>query len=54
MYFKDKLCEPVKVGITVSGQYVHISKTAVHLGHTISSENKNVSVKSSTRTFGGI
>ena len=41
MYFKGRFCKPVKVGIKVTGHYVNIFKTAVHLGHTISSENKN-------------
>ena len=46
-----RFCKPVKVGIEVRGLYVNISKSTVHLGHTISSENRNLNVKSSTSNF---
>ena len=37
--FMGRLHKPLKVGIEVSGQYVNIYQSTVHLGHNISSIN---------------
>jgi len=51
LYFRGRYCKPAKTGIDVIGQYVNISTTAVHLGHTISSDDKSQIVKSAASSF---
>ena len=51
LYFRGRYCKPANTGIDVIRQYVNISTTAVHLGHTISSDDKSQIVKSAASSF---
>ena len=51
LHFRGRFCNTVRRGIEVNGQHVNISTTAVHLGHTISSVQRNTIVKSAAGSF---
>ena len=46
LYFKGRHCCTINKGVEVNGQHVNISSSAVHLGHTISSVDRNEIVNS--------
>ena len=51
LYFKGRYCSATQKGIQVNGEFVNISKSAVHLGHTVSSDKRSQIVKSATGSF---
>ena len=42
LHFRGRNCCTINKGIEVNGQHVHISSSAVHLGHTIYNNNNNI------------
>ena len=51
LFFKGRCCNVSTLGIVVCGQLVEMSDTAVHLGHTITSNDRDNITKSAKSSF---
>ena len=51
LFFKGRCCNVSTLGIVVCGQLVEMSDTAVHLGHTITSNDRDIITKSAKSSF---
>ena len=51
MFFKGRFSNVSACGFHVNGQYVEVSKRAMHLGHTISSGDRTEIVKYAKISF---
>ena len=50
-FFKGRCCNVSTLSIVVCGQLVEMSDTAVHLGHTITSNDRDNITKSTKSSF---
>ena len=51
LFFKGRCCNVSTLGIVVCGQLVKMSDTAVHLGHTMTSNDRDNITKSAKSSF---
>ena len=54
LFFKGRCCNVSTLSIVVCGQLVEMSDTAVHLGHIITSNDKDNNTKSAKSSFGKV
>ena len=54
LFFKGHCCNVSTLGIVVCGQLVEMSDTAVHLGHTITSNDRDISRNQQNPAFGKV
>ena len=51
LFFKSRYASAITSGIMVNGEIVHISDNAVHLGHNISTSDRDSMILAAMRTF---
>ena len=54
LFFYGRCCNVSALSIVICGQLVEMSNTAAHLGHTITSNDKNNITKSAKSSFGKV
>ena len=54
LFFKDRYACTITSGIMVNGEIVHISDNAVHLGHNISTSDRDSMILAAKRAFGRV
>ena len=54
LFFKGSCCNVSTLSIVVCGHLVEMSDTAVHLGHTITSNDEDNNTKSAKSSFGKV